>query len=266
MLTLNKIYNEDCADGLKAVDDESIDMVLTSPPYDNLRDYKGYSFRFPETAKELHRVLKAGGVVVWVVNDATIDGDETGTSFKQALYFKSIGFNLYDTMIYKKKNPLPSGSGRYIQCFEYMFVFSKGQPKTFNPLLQPAKDFRENGKKSTARQTDGSLKDYTHETNWMVPRQNCFEYKIGLYNTTRDKEAFNHPAMFPESLARDQIISWSDEGDIILDPFMGSGTTGKMAILTGRNFIGFEISKEFCDDATERISKAFEQGKITEWF
>jgi DNA modification methylase len=265
-IVANKIYNMDCVEGMKSIPKRWVDLTITSPPYDNLRSYKGYSFDFENVAKELYRITKDGGVVVWVVNDATEKGSESGTSFRQALYFMELGFNLHDTMIYKKKNPLPSGDGRYIQCFEFMFVFSRGNPKTFNPILQLAKDFRDHGKKSTGRQTDGSLKDYKHETNWMVPRQNCFEYKIGLFNTTSDKGAFDHPAMFPEPLAKDQIISWSNEGDLVLDPFMGSGTTGKMAIETGRTFIGFEISKEYCEIAEKRIASVLGQDKLKKWF
>ena len=251
---------------MEMLDSNSVDMGLTSPPYDDLREYQGYSFQFKEIAKQLFRVLKPGGVLVWVVNDSTVDGCESGTSFKQALYFMQIGFNLHDTMIYKKKNPLPGAGKRYIQCFEFMFILSKGQPKTFNPILQPAKDYRDNGKKGTARQFDGSLKNYEFETSWMVPHQNIFEYKIGLYNTTSDKEAFKHPAMFPEALARDQISSWSDPGDIVLDPFMGMGTTAKMAVILERNYLGFEISEEYCQDAIARVLEAQHQGKIKDWF
>jgi DNA modification methylase len=244
----------DCLEVMKQIPSESVDLTVTSPPYDNLRTYNGYSFDFEGIAKELYRVTKDGGVVVWVVGDATVNGSETGTSFKQALYFKEIGFNLHDTMIYEKINPLPTGKNRYLQCFEYMFVLSKGKPKTFNPLKQAAKDFRENGKKSTARQIDGSLKDYIHRTNAEVIKRNIFQYKIGLYNTTSDKFAFEHPAMFPEQLAFDQITSWSNENDVVFDPFLGGGTTGKIAKLLNRQFIGIEISQEYLEIAKRRIN------------
>jgi site-specific DNA-methyltransferase (adenine-specific) len=243
----------DCLEVMKSLPSQSIDLTVTSPPYDNLRTYNGYSFDFEGIAKELYRVTKDGGVLVWVVGDATVNGSETGTSFKQALYFKDIGFNLHDTMIYEKVNPLPTGKNRYYQAFEYMFVFSKGKPKTFNPLMQEAKDFRPNGKKSTSRQTNGDLFNYEHKLNKEVMKRNIFQYKIGLYNTTSDKFAFEHPAMFPELLAHDHIISWSNEGDTVLDCFLGSGTTGKIATQLNRSFIGIEISKEYFEIAKGRI-------------
>ena len=245
----------DCREGMQQMDDNSVDLTVTSPPYDKIRTYKGFSFDFESIAKELYRVTKDGGVLVWVVGDSTVSGSESGTSFRQALHFKKIGFNLHDTEIYRKVNPLPSGKSRYIQAFEYMFVLSKGTPKTFNPILQPCKDYREKGKKSTARQVDGSLKDYRHQTNKMVFRQNVFDYKIGLYNTTSYKEAFAHPAMFPEQLASDHIISWSNRGDLVLDPFIGSGTTAVMAVTHERRYVGFEIANEYCELAEKRIKK-----------
>ena len=101
-MKLNTIFNEDCLNTMRAMPDGVIDLVITSPPYDDLRNYKGYSFDFESIAKELFRVVKEGGVVVWVVGDATVDGSETGTSFRQALFFKEVGFNLHDTMIYMK--------------------------------------------------------------------------------------------------------------------------------------------------------------------
>ena len=244
----------DCLEVMKQISDKSVDLTVTSPPYDNLRTYNGYSFDFEGIAKELYRVTKDGGVVVWIVGDATINGSETGTSFKQALYFKEIGFNLHDTMIYEKVNPLPTGKSRYYQAFEYMFVLSKGKPKTFNPLMQQAKDFRPNGKKGTSRQINGDLFNYEYKTNKEVFKRNIFQYKIGLYNTTSDKYAFEHPAMFPESLAKDHIISWSNEGDTVLDCFLGSGTTGKMANQLNRKFIGIEISQEYLEIAKGRIN------------
>jgi DNA modification methylase len=132
---VNKIICGDCLEVMKKIPDGSVDLVLTSPPYDNLRTYNGYNFDFEGIAKELHRVTKDGGVIVWVVGDATIKGSETGTSFKQALYFKEIGFNLHDTMIYHKNNYPPLTHNRYEQCFEYMFVFSKRYLKSFNPIM-----------------------------------------------------------------------------------------------------------------------------------
>lgn len=225
--------------------DEFIDLTVTSPPYDNLRDYKGYSFDFEQTARDLFRVTKKGRVVVWVVNDATIKGSETGTSFRQALYFKEIGFNLHDTMIYQKKNYPPQNHNRYEPCFEFMFVFSKGKLKVFNPIKIPSAMLKGG---SLYIQKDGSRKKASNEggVNTTKMKSNIWRYTVGSNRS-------GHPAVFPERLANDHIISWSNENDLIYDPFMGSGTTAKMALLNNRRFIGSEISKEYSETANRRI-------------
>lgn len=273
MIELNKIYNEDCLEGMKRIPDGFVDLTVTSPPYDNLRTYNGnieqWSFeKFQAIAKELYRVTTDGGVVVWVVGDATIKGSETGASFKQALYFKEIGFNLHDTMIYEKHNPVPNANNRYQQSFEFMFVLSKGKPKTTNILLtkrsNECNDKRTFRVKTVNRDKDGEFNEAKYQTiREFVPRRNIWKYKVGLYNSTTDKIAFRHPAIFPEQLAQDHIISWSNEGDLVLDPFMGSGTTAKMALLNNRNFIGFEIDKHYCDIANERIRKALAEKVVS---
>ena len=258
-----KLYNGDCLEVIKNIPDESIDLTVTSPPYDNLRTYNGYSFDFENIAKELFRITKKGGVVVWVVGDQTIKGSESGTSFKQALYFKEIGFNLHDTMIYAKNNPIPLTHNRYEQQFEYMFILSKGKPKTFNPLLRENKNsgkknggtIRLEGKELKQKNKIGKIK----EKSFLY---NIWYYNIGFNKTTTDKIAFKHPAIFPEQLAQDHIISWSNEGDTVLDCFMGSGTTGKMCKLLNRNFIGIEISEEYYNIAKERIEKAHETKEL----
>lgn len=244
----------DCLNGLKLLDDNCIDLTITSPPYDDLRSYKGYSFDFENIARELYRVTKPGSVVVWVVGDKTFKGSESGTSFRQALFFKEIGFNLHDTMIYAKNNPTPQKSNRYQPCFEYMFVFSKGKPKTFNPIKEDKKYIENRANKQYNKKQDGTqiAHQYTSTSNQKI-KSNIWFYSVGLNHTSKDKIAFSHPAVFPEQLATDHIISWSNENDLVLDPFMGSGTTAKMAILNNRNYIGFEISKEYCDIAEKRI-------------
>lgn len=244
------LLHGDCLDKLKTLDDCIIDLTVTSPPYDNLRTYNGFTFDFENIAKELFRVTKQGGVIVWVVGDATISGSESGTSFRQALYFKDIGFNLHDTMIYQKHNFSNPSNNRYHQIFEYMFILSKGKLKTFNPI-RDRKNI-EAGKigswgKNTVRQSDGSFKENSKKIN--------SEYGM-RYNIWRIKTEMNplHPAQFSEQLAHDHIISWSNEGNIVLDCFMGSGTTGKMAKQLKRNFIGIEISEEYMNIAIERIN------------
>ena len=248
----------DCLEVMKDIPDGSIDLTVTSPPYDNLRTYNGnieqWSFeKFQGIAKELYRVTKQGGVVVWVVGDATMNGSESGTSFKQALYFMSIGFNLHDTMIYRKLNPIPLTHNRYEQAFEYMFILSKGKPNTFNPIKIPCKtagtvyNIKRPKAISEASKRD---RDEIMTTNNTKYKDNIFEYCVGKKQGTQ-----THPAPFPEDLANDHIISWSNEGDVVLDPFMGSGTTGKMALLNNRNFIGIELDEEYFEIAKKRIEE-----------
>ena len=250
-----ELFNEDALETMARMQNDSVDLVVTSPPYDGMRLYNGYSFDFENIAKELFRVLKLGGVIVWIVGDETVNGSESGTSFKQALYFKGIGFNLYDTMIYSKKNYIPLTHKRYEQQFEYMFVFSKGKPKTFNPLMKDNKqvgqikggNFRQYKDVKGSRHKDIGVKKESIKPNIWV-------YNVGMANSTKDKIAFEHPAIFPEQLANDHIISWSNEGDLVYDPFAGSGTTGKMAILNNRKCVMSEISKEYCDIINRRLS------------
>lgn len=247
-MEIDKIYEGDCLEVMKQFPDNFFDLTVTSPPYDNLRKYHGYTFDFEPIAKELFRVTKPGGVVVWVVGDATIDGSETGTSFKQALYFKEIGFKLHDTMIYAKENPIPLTHNRYEQQFEYMFVLTKGSPKTFNPLkIETNLPGHHSGRFYQAE--DGNLSDAhkTKRTGDYKTRYNIWPYHVGTV-------AIGHPAPFPEQLASDHILSWSNPCDLILDPMCGSGTTCKMAKYHDRHFIGIDVSREYCEIAKKRIA------------
>jgi len=263
MLKINKIHCGDCVELMKEIDKESIDLTITSPPYDNLRDYKRYNFNFENLAIELFRVTKKGGIVVWVVGDSTIKGSESGTSFKQALYFKEIGFNLHDTMIYQKNSyPYPM-SNRYYQVWEFMFVFSKGNPKTTNLLKQPTIWKQKNKHSSTTRKKDGSTTHLKYETGKSErTKDNIWKYNCGYMRSTKDEIAYKHPALFPDQLAEDHILSWSNEGDIVLDPMCGSGTTCKMALLNNRKFIGIDISEKYCKIANVRIKPFLEQKKL----
>lgn len=246
-MEINKIYNEDCLDTMSRMENNFIDLTVTSPPYDNLRTYNGYSFDFESVAKELYRVTKKGGVVVWIVGDKTHKGCESLTSFKQALYFKEIGFNV-DTNIYQKQNYKPVNAKRYDNVFEYIFILSKGQPKTFNPIMvEKARVKKESGK---YRQKDGTFKESIRKANKLKKHTNIFSYSVGGH--IADKIAFKHPAIFPEQLANDNIISWSNEGELVYDCFMGSGTTAKMSIINNRNYIGSEISQEYIDISNMR--------------
>jgi DNA modification methylase len=260
-----QLYNGDCTKIMQQFPDKYIDLTVTSPPYDNLRAYKGFTFNFEAIADQLYRITKPGGVVVWVVDDATINGSETGMSFRQALYFKEIGFNLHDTMIYAKNNPMPIQHNRYQPCFEYMFVLSKGKPKTFNPIMENT--VNPGGKiTTTQREKDGSKNrgsGYGNKRNSIRYRHNIWKYNVGKNQTTKDKIAFQHPAIFPEQLAEDHILTWSNPGDIVFDPMTGSGTTGKMAVLNNRDFIGIEISQEYLEIAKQRITEAERQLKLS---
>ena len=245
--------------------EESVDLTVTSPPYDNIRDYKGYCFEeqdFKEIVKQLYRVTKKGGVVVWVVGDATMKGSETGTSFRQALGFMEGGFKLHDTMIYEKNTssfPAQRKGKRYTQIFEYMFVFCKGKMKTGNLICDKANKWagHTNWGKNTQRGKNGELKktkDIKPVPDFS-PRNNIWKYNVGKGFNSSDNESHKHPAIFPEKLAEDHILSWSNEGDVVLDPFMGSGTTCKMAKKNGRKYIGIDTSEEYCALAKSIIEK-----------
>ena len=255
-MEIDNIYNMDCLEGMRQMEAESVDLTVTSPPYDNLRTYNGYCFDFENIARELYRVTKQGGVVVWVVGDATIDGSETGTSFRQALFFMECGFKLWDTMIYSSDKP-PLNTRRYEPQFEYMFILSKGKPNTFNGIKVASLQAGKRPGHGTFRNIGTGQKD--RWSNKPVPdeklRGNIWYYATGNQGSTHDDIAFKHPAIFPESLAADHIRSWSNEGDIVLDPFMGSGTTAKVARALGRHYIGFEISAEYCDIIRKRLEQ-----------
>ena len=264
MLELNKIYCGDCLEVMKEIDDGGIDLTITSPPYDNLRNYDGFNFDFKNIAKELFRVTKEGGIVVWIVGDATINGNETGTSFKQALYFKGIGFNLHDTMIYKKNGASYPDKVRYYQVFEYMFVLSKGMPKTINLLQDRKNKWTESWGDRSTRDKSGELKKKGKLISGKEygVRFNIWLYWTGAGYSTKDKIAFKHPAIFPEKLAEDHIISWSNENDIILDPMCGSGTTCKMAFKNNRKYIGIDISQSYVDIANKRLTNTYYQEEL----
>lgn len=258
-MDINRVHCMDCLEGLKLLQSNSIDLTVTSPPYDDLRKYKGYSFDFENIAKELFRVTKDGGVLVWIVGDETIKGNETGTSFKQALFFKEIGFNLADTMIYHKTDlAFPRyGHRKYPASFEYMFVLSKGKIKTFNIIKDRENKTAGTIMSGTVRQSDGTMKPSRatgKEVSQYGARSNVWGYSTGKGKSSTDAIAFEHPAIFPEKLCEDHILSWSNEREIVLDPFMGSGTTAKMAKLNNRQYIGFEISEEYVEIANRRIS------------
>lgn len=309
---MNKILCGDCVELLANLPEESVDLVVTSPPYDDIRFYadgfvaefgktaedfedekeykkefskfkrerlkekleqnNGYSFPFQQIAQQLQRCLKPGGTVVWVVGDAVVKGGETGSSFRQALYFQEIGFKIHDTMIYEKNGssfPARQDGNRYSQIFEYMFVFTKGgaprHAKLICDKLNRWAGYTTFGKGSMRGQ-DGELQERKIKpVPDFSPRNNIWKYNTGKGFSTKDKEAFEHPAIFPEKLAEDHILSWSKPGDVVLDPFNGSGTTCKMAYLNGRQYIGIDISEKYCGIAHRRLEKAKQEGKDTSY-
>lgn len=251
----NYIKCTDNVKGLRGLPDACIDLTVTSPPYDNLRTYKGFTWDFEALAAELYRVTKPGGVIVWVVNDATIKGSETGTSFKQALHFKSLGFNLHDTMIWRKHStPFPA-KNRYYPSFEYMFIASKGRPKTVNLIADRKNKSAGEKVNTTERHRDGSTRPATGKKKGRRIKEYGVRFNVWDINPAMGNPT-GHPAVFPERLVKDHIISWSNPGDIVLDPFMGSGTTAVACIKTKRSYIGFECSPEYCNIAQQRIKEA----------
>lgn len=263
MLELNNIYNCDCRDGLKQLEDNSVDLTVTSPPYDSLRTYQDDEFAwnfdiFKEVANELYRVTKPGGVVVWVVGDEVVNGGETGTSFRQALYFQEVGFKIHDTMIYEKNSstfPAKANSKRYSQIFEYMFVFTKGKIRGDIKLIADKRN------KWAGWTNWGTKTQYDKEGNLVQSKKNIkptpeFSLRTNIWKyTVSFNDKTGHPAVFPEKLAEDHILSWTNEGDTVLDPFMGSGTTAKMAMLNKRNYIGFEKNKDYWAVSLKRVGK-----------
>lgn len=259
MLQTDKIYCGDSTEIMKEIPDNYIDLTITSPPYDNLRDYDSFSFDFYSIAKELFRITKNGGIVVWIVGDQTVDFCETLTSFDQVIYFvREAGFKLLDTMIYAKKSYAPAypNMKRYAQTFEYMFILSKNKPKTFNPIKcnKQERSIILKEKISTFRQKDGTTKATKIKADNLIKSDcNVWVYDVGFNKSTKDTLAYEHPAIFPEELAKDHILSWSNEGDLVFDPFAGSGTTLKMAKIYNRNYIGIEISKKYCSIIEKRL-------------
>jgi DNA modification methylase len=248
-LPLDTIICGDNCEVMRLLPSESIDLVVTSPPYDDLRTYGGHDWDFYGVAWNLKRLLKPGGVIVWNVNDATKEGSETGTSMRQALHFQRIGLNIHDTMIWEKTGSGALGSqGCYGQNFEFCFVLSKGKPKSLN-LIEDRRNVITSGRVAvnSGLQADKSSASRVIERKEYGKRTNV--WKIAPAQRTE------HPAPFPDELARDHILSWSTEGDIVLDPFSGSGTTATMAKNNGRHFIGIEVNPDYCDMAASRLSQ-----------
>jgi site-specific DNA-methyltransferase (adenine-specific) len=254
---INKIHNENCIDTMAKLGENSVDLTVTSPPYGDLRTYNGYSFPFEDIAKSLYKVTKPGGVVAWVVGYETKNGAKLLDPLKQAIYFsEQCGFNLYDQLIYEKSSFSFPDKTRYYNVWEHIFLFSKGKIKTFNPIEDRPVKYQQSRGRATQRQRDGSLKDTGRgiiKYKKVSRRFNIWRYSTGYGNSTRDKIAYKHPAIFPEKLAEDIILSWTNKGDVVYDPMSGSGTTLKIAKKLERQWVGSEISEEYCKIIKQRM-------------
>lgn len=263
---VNSIYAVECVEAMAQMPEECIDLVVTSPPYENQRVYLGFKFSYREVIEGLYRVMKSGGVVVWVVGDVTDKGTESLESFRQALYAKEVGFRQHDTMIYAKHNYVPLTHNRYEQAFEYMFVWSKGRPKTFNPIMIPCteKGYRWTTlhlqSSASAGESRGAMRkgkrrrpDEHIKIKGKKIKGNVWTYSVGGGHTSSDKFYREHPASMPEQLALDHILSWSNENDLVFDPMCGSGTTPKMALQAHRQYLGFDISPEYAELSRRRL-------------
>jgi DNA modification methylase len=266
---INQIICGECTQVIKTMPAECIDLVISSPPYDGLRKYDGYDFDYRSIIESLWYVIKPGGVVVWVVGDATINGSETGTSYRQALAFKEVGFKIHDSMIYEKNSssfPARRESNRYTQIFEFMFVFSKGKPKTANLICDKRNRWAgsRNWGENTHRDSDGKLiqAKKIKPVPEYSPRNNIWKYNTGRRYSAGDNLAYGHPAVFPEKLVADHILTWSNEGDLVLDPLVGSGTVPKIAKYLNRDFIGIDISEEYCKLARRRLNTPVVKGLV----
>lgn len=254
---INQVVNCDCIDFMKLIPEKSIDLVVTSPPYDNLRDYGGYTFDFVNTANQIRRILKDGGVCVWVVNDQVIDGGESGSSFRQALYFQKIGMNIHDTMIWDKQFARYPDPLRYSNCFEFMFVFSKGKPNTINKIKDRKNKWHGTNLHGSRRNNNGtelSSVNKNHVLDEYGWRHNIWHGKTAA-NGKEIKYCSQHPAVFPEWLIKDHLKSWSNENDLVLDPFLGSGTTARACKDLGRRWIGIELEEKYCQISEERLKQ-----------
>lgn len=252
-MELDQIHCGDNCDVMGELPRECIDLVVTSPPYDDLRTYCGHSWDFFGVAWQLVRVLKPGGVIVWVVSDATKNGSETGSSMEQALHFKRLGLNLHDTMVYQIAGTGAKGSNlAYWQEWEYCFVLTKARPKTVNRIAD-VKNKRAGAVCTKGRlAADGTDKDTNNRTVKETGiRGNVWRYHAG--NNGNNNEG--HPAVFPLALVSDHIATWSGTGDTVLDPFVGSGTTAKAAKDLGRRFIGIDVNPEYCEMAQRRVAQ-----------
>ncbi len=257
-ITENKIILSDCRDGMAALSNECIPFTLTSPPYDGLRTYDGLAdWNFMDVAKELYRITMQGGVVVWVVQEQIIDGSESGETSRQRLAFANIGFRLHHTMVMGKLGGIQFSSNRYGRPLEYAFILSKGPPRYFNPLRDRPNKEAGRVKVFLNRNRDGSFAPVKRtQVHPYGLRGSIWFYPTGKNNSAKEDYAFEHPALMPEQMAEDDILSWTKVGDLVFNPFAGAGTALKMALLNHRSYLGFEINPKYVEIARRRLREA----------
>lgn len=252
----------ECVDGMRALPPASIPLTITSPPYDQTFEYGGHLWdheKFMLVARELWRVAMQGGVVSWVVRDQIADGDQSASSFRQALFFKGLGFRLHNTIIIEKQIIRGISRVRYGVAPEFAFVFSKGRPRTINLIEDKENKFGGRHMRFSTRSRDGTkCKTAKALIRPFGVRGNVWRYTTGSRVTAKEDYAYDHPALMPERLAHDLIVSWSRPGDLVLDPFGGAGTTAKMALLGHRRYLSMEAHRPYHDLAVRRMADAHE--------
>lgn len=252
----NQIICGDSVEILRSFPDNSIDIVVTSPPYDAIRDYKGFSYDLHATGKEIQRVLKLGGVAVIVIQDQTKNFGKTLTSFRTILdWCDSFGFKLFETVIYRKYGAEGAWwNKRFRVDHEYIPIFLKGErPQYFNKehLKIPSKHGGKTLTGGGTRLTNGiRIATRAIKINLMKCRGTIWEYLTAGDGSRLKHE---HPATFPDKLPYDFIQCFCPEGGIVLDPFVGSGTTTVAAKNLGRRYIGIDIAPEYCAIAEKRM-------------
>lgn len=262
---LNEIYCIDCVEGMKKIPDNSVDIVVTSPPYDGIRDYNGFNFDLHETGRGLIRILKEGGIVAMVIQDQTKNFGKTLTSFKTIIdWCDNIGFKLFECVIYRKHGSEGAWwTNRFRVDHEYMPIFLKGEkPQYFNkenlkvPSIHGGKVMTGSGSRRTDGKTNARV---TRPINTMKCRGTIWNY---LMAGDKDPIKRQHPAPFPDQIPLDFIECFCPPGGVVLDPFMGSGSTAVAAKKLNRKYIGFDTSEEYIKIAHARLRNTETQLKV----
>ena len=255
-IQVNKIICEDNITYLKTLPDECIDFVITSPPYDALRDYNGYKLDLHGLGVELLRVLKDGGICVMVIQDSTRDFAKSLTSFRTIVdWCDNIGFRLFECNIYNRQGTEGAWwKKRFRVDHEYMPIFLKGK----RPQYFDKENIKIPSKHGGKIMTGANIRTKNGQTGSRKVKINptkCPGTVMTFGNTCggESKLKSKHPAVFPNMLAYDMIECFCPEDGTVLDPFNGSGTTTLAAKCLGRNYIGIDVSEEYNKIARERL-------------